>query len=457
MSAKKQRLHFIAIGGSAMHNLALALHQKGFHVTGSDDELFEPSKSRLSKYGLLPESLGWDASKITTDLDAVILGMHAREDNPELVKAREIGLKIYSYPEYIFEQSKEKQRVVIAGSHGKTTITSMIIHVLQYHKKSFDYMAGALQDGFETMVKLSDAPVIIIEGDEYPSSALDKKPKFLHYNHHIGLINGVAWDHINVYPTFDDYVKQFETFADSSRKAGVLIYPENDDVATLVGRKEREDVQRIEYGVHDHEIKNGVTYLISPEGKFSVDFFGKHNMNNLSGAKAVCARLGITDAMFYKAIPSFKGPQNRLEVLEKNEATTVFKDFAHSPSKLKASTNAVSKQFSDRKLVSVFELHTFSSLNKEFLSQYKDCFKGTETSVVYYNPEVIEHKKLEQISTEEVINAFNHPNLHVFTSSSKLQDFLLTIDWNKKNLLFMTSGSFDGLDFKEFAKKIVNK
>ncbi|MCU0430605.1 MAG: Mur ligase family protein [Cytophagaceae bacterium] len=450
-----KRVHFIAIGGSAMHNLALALHQQGFHVTGSDDEINEPSRSRLAKAGLLPEQIGWFPEKINKDLSAVILGMHARIDNPELLKAQELGLPIYSYPEYLYKQSENKQRVVIAGSHGKTSITSMILHVLKFHQREFDYMVGAQLEGFDTMVKLSDAPVIVIEGDEYFASPLDRTPKFLHYKHHIGLISGIAWDHINVYPTFEEYVKQFEAFADASPKGSILLYSDNDDLAEYICEKERDDVTSIEYPAHKHEIIDGTTYLTSEFGRVPLQIFGKHNMRNISGAKLVCSKLGITDEMFYQAIRTFKGAANRLEVLNKNYSTIIFKDFAHAPSKVKATTNAVKKQYERKDLVAVLELHTFSSLTKEFLVQYKDCFKSADVPVVYFNPETIKHKKLQEINNKDVTEAFACDNLHVFTSSADLENYLKNIDWNGKNLLLMSSGNFGGIDLKALAKELV--
>jgi UDP-N-acetylmuramate: L-alanyl-gamma-D-glutamyl-meso-diaminopimelate ligase len=451
-----QKVHFIAIGGSAMHNLALALLQKGFVVTGSDDAIFEPSKGRLEKAGLLPASLGWYPEKITADLDAVILGMHARADNPELLKAQELGLKIYSYPEYIYNQSVDKQRIVIAGSHGKTTITSIVMHILQHHKRKFDYLVGAQIEGFDTMVKLSeDAPLIIVEGDEYLSSAIDKTPKFLQYKHHIGVISGIAWDHVNVFPTFEEYVKQFEAFADASPKGGVLIYSANDDFATYICKKERDDVQAIDYEAHKNDVQDGVTYLNSDYGKIPVQLFGKHNMRNLSAAKAVCNKIGITDEMFYQAIRTFKGAANRLEVLNKNYSTTVFKDFAHAPSKVKATTQAVKKQFDRKQLVAVLELHTFSSLTKNFLTQYKDTFKAADVPVVYFDPETIRHKQLEEITEKDIVAAFNNKDLKVFTDSAQLLTFLQSTDWKNKNLLLMSSGNFGGLDLAKLAKEIV--
>jgi UDP-N-acetylmuramate: L-alanyl-gamma-D-glutamyl-meso-diaminopimelate ligase len=452
---KQERIHFIAIGGSAMHNLAIALKSKGHNVTGSDDEIFEPSKSRLAFHGILPENEGWDPNKITRDLDAVILGMHARKDNPELLKAQELGLKIYSYPEYIYQQNIDKQRIVIAGSHGKTTITSMILHVLKFNNKKFDYLVGAQIQGFDTMVKLThDAPIIVIEGDEYFSSPLDLKPKFLHYQHHIGLISGIAWDHVNVFPTFDDYVKQFDLFADSTPKGGLLVFCENDDLATVICRKEREDVTSLSYQTHKNKVVDGQTYLITEYGDVPVKVFGDHNMKNLNGAKAVCSRIGVSSEQFYKAIQSFEGASNRLELLGKNEKTVVFKDFAHSPSKLKATTKAVKSQYPNRKLVACMELHTFSSLNKEFLKQYQDTFKSADEAIVYFNPKTIEHKKLPPISKDDVKVAFNDPSLTVFTDSQEFEQHLIKKKWDNSNLLLMSSGNFNGLNLKELSKKI---
>lgn len=453
--SEKGKIHFIAIGGSAMHNLALALSQNGYQVSGSDDEIFEPSRTRLEQAGILPESIGWFPEKINDQLDAIILGMHARKDNPELLKAQELGLKVYSYPEFIYEHSKDKQRIVICGSHGKTTITSMILHVLSYYKRNFDYLVGAQLEGFKTMAKLTDdAPIIIIEGDEYLSSPIDLTPKFLHYKHHIALISGISWDHINVFPTFEGYVRQFEHLADASPKGGSLIFNEDDDLVTVVCRKERDDVQQIEYKTPKHEIKNGVTYLTKEDPAIPVQIFGKHNLNNLNGARAVCLKIGITNSMFNAAIKSFKGASNRLEVLEKNDKVTVFKDFAHAPSKLKATTSAVKEQFPDKEVVAVLELHTFSSLNKNFLPQYKDCFEKADVPMVYYNPKTIEHKKLEAISPEDIAQAFNNKNLKVYTNSDELKTELLGKNWNNKVLLLMTSGNFDGISLKELAKEV---
>jgi UDP-N-acetylmuramate: L-alanyl-gamma-D-glutamyl-meso-diaminopimelate ligase len=454
--ANQQRVHFIAIGGVIMHNLAIALQKKGYRVSGSDDEIYEPSHSRLKEHGLLPDTIGWDTQKITSSLDAVILGMHARADNPELMRAKELGLKVYSYPDYIYEQSKDKQRVVIAGSHGKTTISSIIIHVLKYLDREFDYLVGASVEGFDAMVKLSDAPVIIIEGDEYFTSPLDQTPKFLKYHHHIGLISGIAWDHINVYPTYDDYVKQFDAFADATPKAGTLIYSETDPMAIVICSKERKDVTSVEYKIPKHRIRNGITFLVDSHGlEHPLQVFGKHNLMNISAAYQVLKRMGITIDDFYKAIRSFKGAANRLQLIGNDDTTIVYKDFAHAPSKVEATTIALKEQYPDRNLVTCLELHTFSSLNKKFLNQYGDTMNYSDLPIVYFNPKTIVHKRLEPIAENEIKEAFSLKHLQVFQDKNELEKFLLAQNWNNSNLLMMSSGNFDGLNINELAQKII--
>ncbi|QSE96755.1 UDP-N-acetylmuramate--L-alanine ligase [Fulvivirga lutea] len=447
MSQESQNIHFIAIGGSIMHNLAIALKKKGFNITGSDDEIFEPSRSLLQKNGLLPEKVGWDESKIHEGLDAVILGMHAREDNPELKKAQELGVKIYSFPDYIYEQSIDKQRIVIAGSHGKTTITSIIMHVLKYHNKKFDYAVGARIAGFEEMVQLSDAPIIIIEGDEYLSSPIDRTPKFLKYHHHIGLISGVWWDHINVFPTEEEYVKQFDLFADATPKAGSLIYSDDDSLGTVIGQKGREDVNEIPYKTHPHSIEDGVTYLTHGNETIPVKLFGKHNLQNISGAMAVLKRIGITDDMFYMAIQSFSGADKRLELIGENNGMAIYKDYAHAPSKVKATTLAVKEQYPARDLVACLELHTFSSLNKDFIDQYKGTMKYANVPIVFYSPSTLEKKQLDPISKDDIKKSFGEANLNVFDDRDEMIEFLKQQNWRNKNLLLMTSGTFNGLDY----------
>lgn len=456
---KKQfpSVHFISIGGAAMHNLAIALHKKGFTVTGSDDEIIDPSRSRLQQHGLLPEREGWFADKIHAGLDVVILGMHARADNPELKQAQQLGLKIQSYPEFVYDQATDKQRIVVVGSHGKTTITAMILHVLKHLNRKFDYLVGAQLEGFDTMVQLTDdAPIIVIEGDEYFASPIHRKPKFLYYRHHIGLVSGIAWDHINVYPDFDEYVKQFELFAEATPKAGSLVFDRNDDLVTVIGRKEREDVSRLEYDVHPHRIADGRTYLLTPAGyEVAVSVFGDHNMRNLSGAKTVLERLGVQDAEFYRAITSFKGAARRMETVAQNGQTIFFRDFAHAPSKLEATTRAVKAQFPGRKLVACMELHTFSSLNKDFLHEYKDTFSDADVAVAYFNPRTIAHKQLEPITEADVKQAFNRPDLQVFTDNESLTGFLASQSWAGTNLLMMSSGNYNGLDMEKLGRQIL--
>lgn len=438
-----------------MHNLALALHHKGFEVSGSDDEVFEPSKSRLQKYGLLPAEIGWNADLISEDLDAVILGMHARADNPELLKAKELGLKIYSYPEYIYQQTKDKTRVVIGGSHGKTTITAMILHVLNHVGIDTDYMVGAQLEGFDTMVRLSDsAKVAVLEGDEYLSSPIDRRPKFHLYKPNIALISGIAWDHVNVFPTFENYVEQFSMFIDLISKNGKLIYCIDDKEVKKVAEEADSDITLLPYSVPPHVIENGVSYLLTDEGKIPLEVFGTHNLINLNGARLVCASLGVGEADFYKAIQSFKGASKRLELLAKSKTTAVYKDFAHSPSKVKATVKAVKKQFEDRQLVACLELHTFSSLNLKFLEEYRKSMKAADEAIVYFNPKTIKHKKLPELTKSQVKKAFGRKDLKVVTSSRDLESYLLDLKWKRTNLLMMSSGTYDGLNLKKLAEKL---
>ncbi len=450
-------VHFIAIGGSAMHNLAISLCKKGYQVTGSDDEIFEPSRSRLEKYNILPKEVGWDPDNITKNLDAVILGMHARNDNPELKKARELNLKIYSYPEYLYEQTKDKIRIVIGGSHGKTTITSMIMHVLKYHQKKFDYMVGAQIDGFETMVNLTDdAPVAIFEGDEYLSSPIDPRPKFHLYKPHIAVISGIAWDHINVFPTFEEYSKQFSRFIDLIEPNGSLFYFQKDLVLNEMVAKSSNPIEKIPYTIHPYEIKNGQTYLTDKTKKIPIKIFGEHNLQNINAAKLVCNQLNVNDKNFYDAISTFKGASKRLELITQNESTIIFKDFAHSPSKLKATINAVKTQFPQKRLIAVMELHTFSSLNTNFLYEYKGSMKNADIPVVYFNPEVIRHKKLEPIPEEKVVDSFANKNLSVFTNQDQLIKYIKNLDITNSSMLFMSSGNFSGLNIDAFAHELLN-
>jgi UDP-N-acetylmuramate: L-alanyl-gamma-D-glutamyl-meso-diaminopimelate ligase len=450
------KVHFIAIGGSAMHNLAIALHKKGFEVTGSDDVLFEPSASRLNKYGILPQQTDWYPEKINPQLDAVILGMHARIDNPELLKAQELGIKIYSYPDYIYEQSKNKQRVVIGGSHGKTTITSMILHALQEAGKDFDYLVGAQLEGFETMVKLThDAPVIIIEGDEYLASPIDRRPKFHIYKADIGVISGIAWDHINVFPTFDNYIDQFKIFAETIQAGGKLIYSQTDEVLNTMVSKLDVPVEKLPYGLPEFTIDNGTTYVIADGKSYSLQVFGEHNLLNMEAARLVCEGLGITKGDFYSYITTFKGAARRLEVVGKNDSATIFKDFAHSPSKLTATIQAVKAQFPLRKLIACIELHTFSSLNKEFLDEYAGTMNHADEAIVFIDLKTFEQKKITPYPAETVKNAFANNNLMFFNNPAQLLKYLEGLDITNSNLLMMSSGNFGGINLIELKNKLL--
>jgi UDP-N-acetylmuramate: L-alanyl-gamma-D-glutamyl-meso-diaminopimelate ligase len=446
MDSNLNRVHIIAMGGSVMHALAITLKKQGVLVTGSDDEFFDPSKSRLAEHGLLPDNVGWDPEKIDKTVEIVLLGMHAHEDNPELARARELGLSIMSFPEFIYSQTQNKQRLVVAGSHGKTTITSMIMHVLKFHNREFDYVVGAKVKGFEETVKLSDAPVIIIEGDEYLSSRVDPMPKFLHYHHHIGLISGIAWDHVNVFPTEDDYVAQFDLFADATPKAGSLAYNDEDALAPVIGSKERPDVLPLPYTTHPHEIINGTTYLVNGNDRIKLKIFGKHNLLNLSGAKEVLSRLSITKENFYDAIKSFELPALRLNVIKSNNSYTIFRDYAHAPSKVEATAIAVKSQFPERDLLGVFELHTYSSLNKDFFGRYAETLKYCNEAIVYYNPKALQQKKLDLFEPQDVVDAFKHPNLRVINDVGELEKSLQDIKLVNRNILLMSSGDFGGLD-----------
>ncbi len=451
-----KKVHFIAIGGSAMHNLAIALKLKGYQVTGSDDEIFSPSKERLKKYGLLPSKIGWNTEAISTDLDSVIVGMHARKDNPELLKAQELGLKIFSYPEYIYEQTKDKTRVVIGGSHGKTSITSMILHVLNKLGINHNYMVGAQLEGFECMVKLSeDAKIAVLEGDEYLSSPIDRRPKFHLYHPNIALLSGIAWDHINVFPTFENYVEQFQIFVDKIEPKGTIVYYEGDENVKKVATNARKDVTQTPYNTPKYTIENGTTSLLFENEKYPLLIFGEHNLQNLNGAMQVCKALGIKSEDFLQAIQSFKGASKRLELVKKDKHFSMYKDFAHSPSKLKATTLAVKQQYPKRELIACMELHTFSSLNKDFLSQYNGAMQNADVAFVYFNPKTLAHKKLESITPEEVKDAFVTDNITVYTDSNKLVQDLKNINWDNKNLLMMSSGNFDGIDFEKLGKELM--
>jgi UDP-N-acetylmuramate: L-alanyl-gamma-D-glutamyl-meso-diaminopimelate ligase len=453
---KSKRLHFIAIGGAAMHNLALALHQNGNKVSGSDDEIMEPSLSRLKNAGLLPEKTGWFPEKIDASLDGVILGMHARADNPELQRALELNIPVYSFPEFLHEHSKNKKRVVIGGSHGKTTITSMILHVLKDHNIEFDYMVGAKIDGFDTMVRLSNAPLIILEGDEYLSSPVDRRPKFHLYKADIGLISGIAWDHINVFPVYENYFEQFRIFAENIPFEGTFIYCKEDKEVRRLVTELKSGTQKLAYGIPSYEIRDGVTYLNPGKDEITLAIFGEHNLQNLEGARIVCNKLGITDASFYNSISSFKGAAKRLELIFKNDDVAMYKDFAHSPSKLKATLHAVREQYAGWNLIACMELHTFSSLNENFLEQYAGTMDEADHAFVYFNPHTVEHKKLKPISEEGVKNAFQNEAINVYSDSTALAAKLSLLNKHKTVYLMMSSGNFDGLNLDSLVAKSLN-
>ncbi|MDC3198578.1 Mur ligase family protein [Flavobacteriaceae bacterium] len=448
-------VHFIAIGGAAMHNLALALHNKGMKVTGSDDVIFEPSKSRLYNCGLLPLDFGWYPEKITNEIDAVVLGMHAKRDNPELLKAQDLGLKIYSYPEFLYEQSKHKTRVVIGGSHGKTTITAMILHVLNYHNIEVDYMVGAQLDGFDVMVKLTDeADFIVLEGDEYLSSPIDRRPKFHIYQPNIALLSGIAWDHINVFPTFENYLEQFQIFVDSITVGGSITFNSEDQNVKNIVEQSENQVRKLPYYTPEHSIESGVTYISTEEGPLPLEVFGAHNLNNIAGSKWICQQMGVDEADFFEAISSFSGASKRLEKLVSNSKCAVYKDFAHSPSKVKATTDAVKAQYPSRKLVACLELHTYSSLDSEFLNQYKGSLDAADQAVVFYSPHSVKIKKLKSVSKDQIELAFKRNDLIIYTNADDFKEFITSLDYVNKTVVLMSSGSYGGLDF-DIIKELV--
>jgi UDP-N-acetylmuramate: L-alanyl-gamma-D-glutamyl-meso-diaminopimelate ligase len=450
-----KKYHFIAIGGAVMHNLALSMVGKGYQVSGSDDEIYEPSRTRLLNAGILPQEKGWFPEKITEDLDGIILGMHARIDNPELQKAKELGIQVYSFPEFVFEQSRDKKRVVISGSHGKTTITSMILHVLKYHGIDFDYLVGAQIEGFELMVRLSDAPIIIIEGDEYLTSPIDRRPKFFHYHHHVLLMSGIAWDHFNVFPTFENYKEQFRILAAMTPGNGRFIYCKEDPhVVEIAAGLKSEPFTKVPYGAHPNAIKYGETFLLTENGEIPILIFGAHNLQNLQGAREVCRCLGLTDREFYEAIGSFKGAAKRQEILAKSASSILFRDFAHAPSKLQATVQAVKTQFPERKLIAVQELHTYSSLNKEFVHNYAGSFAAADVAIIYLNPKAVSLKKLELMDEATLRRAFGRDDLRLFTEIGDLKSFLEDQTYVNTNLLLMSSGNYDDMDLSTLKNKI---
>lgn len=448
------RIHFIAIGGAAMHNLAMALKKKGYNVTGSDDEIFEPSRSRLEQHGLLPEQFGWYPENITKDIDIVILGMHARVDNPELLKAQELGLKIYSYPEYLYEQTKNKMRIVVGGSHGKTTITSMIMHVLKCANVGFDYMVGANIKGFDTMVNLEDKnKIAVFEGDEYLSSPIDLTPKFHWYKPHIAVLTGIAWDHINVFPTFPKYVQQFEIFIKSIQYGGDLFWFAGDENLKKLSRV-NEGIKSIAYDKVDVAEEDGKYFYTLNSKKYPLNVFGDHNFQNINAAYNVCKKLGIDDDTFWTAMGSFEGAAKRLQLVKETESSAFYIDFAHAPSKLRATVSALKQKYPNRKLVACIELHTFSSLQKNFIPQYANTMDKADEAIVYFNREVLKHKQLPDISEEYVKECFGG-NVTVYTDTDKLQEYLRTKDYKNTDILMMSSGNFNGVNFQAFANDLL--
>ena len=438
-----------------MHNLAIALHLKGYQVTGSDDEIFEPSKSRLKKYGLLPDETGWDPERISSDLDGVILGMHARKGNPELEKARELDLAIYSFPEFLYRHARDKKRIVIGGSHGKTTITAMLMHIFREMGMDFDYLVGAQLEGFDIMVRLSDsAPIMIFEGDEYLTSALDPRPKFHLYKPNIALISGIAWDHINVFPTFENYLEQFRIFIDKIEDDGYLVYYQDDEYLREIAGNAKESVRKIPYGIPGHKVDDGGLSVLAGQEEYKLKVFGDHNLANLQGALAVCDCLKISRHLALKEMESFKGAAKRLELIFSSGNTSFFLDFAHAPSKLLATVNALKMQFPERRLLACIELHTYSSLNKTFLENYRGTLDRADQPVVYYNPHALKLKKLPPIEPLDIRNAFKNPNLLVFNDSAALEQYLLSQNWENTNLLMMSSGNFDGMDLDKLGEAI---
>lgn len=452
-----KKIHFIAIGGAAMHNLALAMNEiPWYQVTGSDDEIFEPSRSRLAAKGLLPAKMGWYPERITPDLEAVILGMHATADNPELKKAQQLGLRIYSFPEYLYEQTRSKTRIVVGGSHGKTTTTAMILHVLKHVGMDADFMVGAQIEGFDTMVRLSPSSrVAVFEGDEYLTSPIDPRPKFHIYKPHIAVLTGIAWDHINVFPTFDIYCKQFQMFVDLMEAQGRLIYCSDDENLNRIAQHLRRDIIAFPYSTLEHKVVDGVTYAVTRNGDVPLKVFGKHNLQNLNAARLACLQLGISDKAFFDAIKTFRGASNRLEKIAEAKDSVAFRDFAHSPSKLRATINAVREQYPGKRLVACMELHTFSSLTADFLPQYKGCMELADVAFVYFNPQVVEHKRLKPITAEEVKQAFGREDLVVFTDSAELVKRLHQLDYGNTALLMMSSGNFSGVDVPALAKELL--
>jgi UDP-N-acetylmuramate: L-alanyl-gamma-D-glutamyl-meso-diaminopimelate ligase len=446
------KVHFIAVGGSVMHQLAIALKNKGYQVTGSDDEIFEPALGNLRQAGILPATMGWDESRITPDIDAVILGMHARADNPELIRAKQLQLKIYSFPEYIYQESLNKKRVAIGGSHGKTTTTAMIMHVLQQAGTAFDYLVGARLAGFSQSVNITDAPLIVCEADEYPASVIEKRPKFHFLHPHIAVLTGIAWDHINVFPTYDNYLEQFAIFLRTIEAGNILIYNETDPELVKLVNAEGGHLKLIPYNVPEHTITNGTTTVTFGTHQSALEVFGDHNLLNMHAARLVCNELGIDDGAFLKAISTFTGAAKRLELVGKNDHCAIYRDFAHAPSKVKATIEALKEQYPERKLIAVLELHTYSSLNADFMVQYQGAVDKADVPVVFYSNHALEIKRMPHLEPDVVAQGFGRSDLQIFNKKDHLVSFLEAQDYSNTNLLLMSSGDYEGLDVNSLKK-----
>tara|TARA_B100001093_G_scaffold479015_1_gene507666 strand:+ start:2720 stop:4081 length:1362 start_codon:yes stop_codon:yes gene_type:complete len=451
----KGKVHFIAIGGSVMHNLAITLKKLGYEVSGSDDKIYDPSKSRLQKQNLLPKKIGWNPEIINTEIDFIVLGMHAKKDNPELLRALKLGCKIFSYPELIYEFSKSKTRIVIGGSHGKTTVTSMILHVLNFYNINVDYLLGAQIEGFENMVNITESnEFILIEGDEYLSSPIDNSPKFHKYNSNIALITGIAWDHINVFPSLENYITQFEKFIETVSDGGVIVFNNNDDIVRDLVNNSTKPIRKIQYNQVDHEIIDGITYINTSEGNIPLKVYGNHNLSNLCAAKQICALLGVFDDEFYSAIANFKGASNRLEIIFRDKNKIIIKDFAHSPSKLKATIDAVKNQFSNKNIIAVYELHTLSSFNSEFIKQYLSTMNNADIKIVYFDSEVLQKRSVNNIDLDSIKNYFGSNDLTVVSNKSLLFNKILNQDFQNSVLLLMSSGNFSSMNIKSLIENI---
>ena len=449
----KGKVHFIAVGGSVMHNLAITLKQLGYEVSGSDDKIYDPSRSRLEKHNLLPKDIGWFPELIHKEIDFIVLGMHAKKNNPELLKAQELNCKIYSYPELIFEFSKSKTRIIIGGSHGKTTVSSMILHVLDFYDIKVDYLLGAQIEGFENMVHITDDnEFILIEGDEYLSSPIDNSPKFHKYNSNIAVITGIAWDHINVFPTFENYISQFEKFIETITDGGVLVFNELDELVLEIVNKSEKTIRKIGYGKPNFEIVDGVTYVKTSEGDVPLKVFGDHNLSNLSAAKQICALMGVFDDEFFAAIASFKGASKRLETIYRDNNKIIIKDFAHSPSKLKATIVAVKNQFSNKNIIAVYELHTYSSFNQKFIKEYLNSMSSADKKIVYYDDEVLKKRSEFKINEKIIKDSFGSDDLIVISKKSMLEQSISKINLYNTALLMMSSGNFSSIDMLSVVK-----